>query len=168
MKTQILFVTILAFIIFYDSYLKGPIVQIYTYGKMALAGGTLIFLAYNFYKNPDLFYTALDFAHSHLLHSDGGSLKQINRILEGKAKQNRQVSPLLKKKIAADQKWQCGHCKAILDASYEVDHIVALFQGGSNAENNLVALCRNCHGKKTVHERLGEYTSLPKLFSHVL
>jgi len=43
---------------------------------------------------------------------------------------------------------------SILDASYEVDHIVALYRGGTNSETNLVALCRNCHGKKTVNERL--------------
>lgn len=167
MKTQILFVTILTLIIFYDSHIKGPMVTLYNYGKMGLAGLTLIYLAYNFYKSPDSFYTALDFAKSYLLHNDGGTLKHVNRILEGKAKNNRQVSALLKKKIAADQKWQCGHCKSILDASYEVDHIVALFNGGTNAESNLVALCRNCHGKKTVHERLGTFQSFPKIFNEL-
>lgn len=167
MRLQLSFVAILALIIFYDSHLKGPLVTIYNYGKMGLAAVTLIYLAYNFYKNPPLFYKALDLGHSLLLHSDGGPLKHVNRILDGKAKQNRQVTPLLKKKIAADQKWQCGHCKQVLDASYEVDHIVGLFNGGSNEEHNLVALCRNCHGKKTVHERLGIYQTLPKLFESI-
>jgi 5-methylcytosine-specific restriction endonuclease McrA len=60
----------------------------------------------------------------------------------------------MKKQVAAKQGWSCGHCKSILDASYEVDHILALYKGGSNEESNLVALCRNCHGKKTVNERL--------------
>jgi len=27
-----------------------------------------------------------------------------------------------------------------------------LFKGGSNEINNLIALCRNCHGKKTLLE----------------
>jgi hypothetical protein len=163
MKTQILFVIMLTLIMFYDSHIKGPVLTLYNYGKIALAGSTLIFLAYNFYKSPDSFYTALDFIKTYLSHNEGGALKQVNRILDGKAKSNRQVSALLKKKIAANQKWQCGHCKSILDASYEVDHILALFNGGNNSESNLVALCRNCHGKKTVHERLGSYQSLSNI-----
>jgi len=165
MRLQLLFVTILAVVIFYDSYLKGPLLAIYNYGKLTLAGLTLLWLAYTFYKDPALFYNALDMAHGILIHNEGGPIKHVDRMLDGKAKQNRQVSPLLKKQIAANQKWQCGHCKEILDASYEVDHIKALFNGGSNAESNLVALCRNCHGKKTVHERLSIYTTLPKLFN---
>jgi len=154
MKLQILFVTFLALVIFYDGYLKGPIVQIYTYGKMLSGGLVLCYLIYSFIQKPDDMYSALDFAQSYLLNNEGSSLRHINRIIEGKPKQERSVSQLLKKKVAANQKWKCGHCINILDASYEVDHILALYKGGSNDEQNLVALCRNCHGKKTVNERL--------------
>ena len=81
--------------------------------------------------------------------------KQLERLDVGKPKLGqRQVSQLMKKKVAAKQQWRCGHCQSILDASYEVDHILALYRGGSNSEENLIALCRNCHGKKTVNERL--------------
>ena len=154
MKTQILFVTLLALIIFYDGYLKGPLVQIYTYGKILSGAAVIAYLIYSFIKKPDDMYSALDFAQSYLLHNDGNTLRHVNRILEGKPKADRSVSQLLKKKVAANQKWKCGHCAQVLDASYEVDHILALYKGGSNDESNLVALCRNCHGKKTVDERL--------------
>jgi 5-methylcytosine-specific restriction endonuclease McrA len=80
--------------------------------------------------------------------------KHLERIDVGKPKHGRQVTQLMKKKIAAQQQWKCGHCTTILDASYEVDHKIALYKGGSNSETNLIALCRNCHGKKTVNERL--------------
>jgi len=35
-----------------------------------------------------------------------------------------------------------------------VDHIVRLEYGGSNHVDNLVAMCRECHGKKTTMENL--------------
>ena len=66
----------------------------------------------------------------------------------------RSVSETKKKYVASIQKWKCGHCKKLLDASYEVDHILALYKGGTNELDNLVALCRNCHGMKTMKERL--------------
>jgi 5-methylcytosine-specific restriction endonuclease McrA len=113
------------------------------------------YLLYTFYKSPEDFKVAVEFARDHLGRSDGGALRQFDRILEGKPKMARQVSPLLKKKVAASQEWRCGHCKNLFDASYEVDHVVPLFKGGSNSESNLVALCRNCHGRKTVDDRLG-------------
>ena len=42
----------------------------------------------------------------------------------------------------------------MLDATYEIDHIVELQHGGTNNIDNLVALCRNCHGKKTIQSYL--------------
>jgi 5-methylcytosine-specific restriction endonuclease McrA len=64
----------------------------------------------------------------------------------------RSVSGTKKKYVAATQGWKCGTCKTQLDAWYEVDHKVRLADGGSNHISNLVALCRNCHGKKTTIE----------------
>jgi hypothetical protein len=69
-------------------------------------------------------------------------------------KYKRNVSALLKKKVAASQQWKCTSCKNILDETYEVDHIIALEHGGSNDPSNLRALCPHCHRKKTVEERL--------------
>ena len=64
----------------------------------------------------------------------------------------RNVSSLTKKMVASNQEWKCGSCNQTLDYTYEIDHHVPLFKGGSNEINNLIALCRNCHGKKTLLE----------------
>jgi hypothetical protein len=64
----------------------------------------------------------------------------------------RQVSSWQKKKTAAEQAWQCAHCNELLSAYYEVDHRIALMNGGSNESWNLVALCRECHAIKTMYE----------------
>ncbi len=64
----------------------------------------------------------------------------------------RNVSSLTKKMVASNQQWKCGSCNQTLDYTYEIDHHIPLFKGGSNEINNLIALCRNCHGKKTLLE----------------
>jgi len=66
----------------------------------------------------------------------------------------RSVSETKKKYVASSQSWTCNHCKQQLDATYEIDHIIELQNGGTNDITNLVALCRNCHGKKTMMNRL--------------
>ena len=66
----------------------------------------------------------------------------------------RNVTNLTKKIVASNQGWHCGHCHTQLDFTYEIDHITPLFRGGSNEPRNLIALCRNCHGKKTILERI--------------
>jgi 5-methylcytosine-specific restriction endonuclease McrA len=66
----------------------------------------------------------------------------------------RSVSETKKKFVAARQNWKCGDCHKQLTASFEVDHIVRLEHGGSNHQDNLVALCRQCHGDKTTIENL--------------
>jgi hypothetical protein len=66
----------------------------------------------------------------------------------------RSVSETKKKYVAAQQGWNCGACKKQLPAWFEVDHKIRLDNGGSNQVDNLVALCRDCHGKKTAFENL--------------
>jgi hypothetical protein len=66
----------------------------------------------------------------------------------------RSVSETKKKFVAAQQGWTCGNCKKQLPAWFEVDHKTRLDQGGSNHVDNLIALCRDCHGKKTAFENL--------------
>lgn len=66
----------------------------------------------------------------------------------------RSVSGTKKKFIAANQQWKCHDCNNQLDAWFEVDHKTRLADGGSNHISNLVALCRNCHGKKTTIENM--------------
>ena len=66
----------------------------------------------------------------------------------------RSVSETKKKYVAAQQGWKCGNCTKQLPAWLEVDHKIRLEHGGSNHIDNLVALCRDCHGEKTAMENL--------------
>lgn len=95
--------------------------------------------------------------------SRGGISPQEQRILnsgrvQGSASKpgnvKRSVSETKKKYVAAQQGWNCGGCKKQLPAWFEVDHKIRLDNGGSNNVDNLVALCRDCHGKKTAFENL--------------
>jgi hypothetical protein len=70
----------------------------------------------------------------------------------GGQKVNRSVSGMKKKYVASQQDWKCGECRKQLDYTYEVDHKIRLEHGGGNDVQNLIALCRECHGKKTVLE----------------
>ena len=66
----------------------------------------------------------------------------------------RSVSETKKKFVASRQTWRCADCQNQLNAWFEVDHKVRLDHGGSNHVDNLEALCRECHGKKTALENL--------------
>lgn len=72
--------------------------------------------------------------------------------MRGGQKVNRSVSGMKKKYVASQQDWKCGECRKQLDYTYEVDHKIRLEHGGGNDVQNLIALCRECHGKKTVLE----------------
>ena len=72
----------------------------------------------------------------------------------GKKSTKRSVSETKKKFVASRQNWKCGDCQNQLTAWFEVDHKIRLEYGGSNHVDNLVALCRECHGKKTTMENL--------------
>ena len=81
--------------------------------------------------------------------------QQESRLMQsGKKGTKRSVSETKKKYVAARQNWKCGDCGQQLSAWFEVDHKVRLEYGGSNHIDNLVALCRECHGKKTTIENL--------------
>ena len=80
---------------------------------------------------------------------------QQRRILSsGNKATKRSVSETKKKYVAASQNWKCKHCSKQLPAWFEVDHVMKLEYGGSNNIENLEALCRDCHGKKTAMENL--------------
>lgn len=81
--------------------------------------------------------------------------QQLNKPVSNNYKKNkRRVSESKKKYIAANQQWCCNICYQLLNATYEIDHILPLYLGGDNSINNLQALCRNCHGVKTLKDRL--------------
>jgi len=72
----------------------------------------------------------------------------------GKMATKRCVSETKKKYVASNQHWKCGECNSQLNAWFEVDHKIRLEHGGGNDVNNLIALCRECHGKKTSMENM--------------
>ena len=81
----------------------------------------------------------------------GGSSYLNNHVSNNK---KRNVSESTKKYVAANQQWKCKKCSNLLSAAYEVDHVIPLYKGGDNQINNLEALCRNCHGMKTLVDRI--------------
>jgi hypothetical protein len=85
-----------------------------------------------------------------------GYMTQEKRILaSGSTKSTkRSVSETKKKYVASQQDWKCNGCNKQLNAWFEVDHKVRLEHGGGNEVDNLVALCRECHGEKTAMENL--------------
>lgn len=80
--------------------------------------------------------------------------RQQQVLISGNKTTKRSVSETKKKYVAANQNWRCKHCNIQLSAWFEVDHVVKLQYGGSNNIENLEALCRECHGKKTAFENL--------------
>ena len=90
-----------------------------------------------------------------VLNMNGGNSSAETRILNsGKNSSKRSVSETKKKFVASRQNWKCGDCNEQLSAWFEVDHKIRLEHGGSNHVDNLVALCRECHGCKTAMENL--------------
>ena len=80
---------------------------------------------------------------------------QRNMLAQGTTKATKRcVSETKKKYVAAQQDWKCGDCGDKLDHTYEIDHKIRLEYGGGNDVQNLVALCRNCHGRKTASENM--------------
>jgi len=86
---------------------------------------------------------------------DSYSMNNERRITtSGKNATKRSVSETKKKYVASCQDWKCGNCKSQLDHTFEIDHKIRLEYGGGNDVQNLIALCRNCHGRKTASENM--------------
>jgi 5-methylcytosine-specific restriction protein A len=61
----------------------------------------------------------------------------------------------LRKRIMQRDIWQCQPCKknGRLTIAEEVDHIICKAHGGTNDEDNLQAICKECHKTKTAKEK---------------
>ena len=145
MKYLILLLPILLFALneYYNNKIYSFMTKFYSCCKMLMVVIPLILL----YLNPELLQKLL----IHFKDVDTKTLFQNNN-----KKVRRNVNESKKKYVAFGQRWICQKCNQILDAAYEIDHIIPLYKGGNNDVTNLEALCRNCHGKKTLKERTGE------------
>ena len=150
---ELVFGGLIAAWVAYELYGKGALEWLSQWTMyIRLAGGVAIlgYLYWQARSAPESFQDSLDLAKQMLTSSaaTGG--------WAGTTREKRNVTGLMKKKVAASQGWKCGKCGEMLDETYEVDHRVALYKGGSNDPSNLVALCPNCHRSKTVDERLAD------------
>jgi hypothetical protein len=85
---------------------------------------------------------------------DPSTIKNSKILSSGRNNTKRSVSETKKKFVASRQNWKCGQCQKQLSAWFEVDHKIRLEYGGDNHIDNLIALCRECHGEKTAMENL--------------
>ncbi len=90
-------------------------------------------------------------AGEHMLEPDESlGIREGKRLPGGAARHERRVTPLMKKKIGEKYDWTCNcGCGERLTFDYHVDHILPLWQGGTNAETNLQPLNPRCHSLKT-------------------
>lgn len=151
--TEIVFGSVLGAWILYEVYGRQALTWLTEWSLYVRIAGGVAVLGYLYWQAraaPEQFQDTLGLAKQVLTTVGGGGGASSG----GSTREKRNVSALQKKKVAASQEWKCGQCKSLLDETYEVDHRVALFNGGSNDESNLVALCPHCHRKKTVDERI--------------
>jgi len=181
MKLEIIILLIIGFIVFNIYYDWKFIKMFYLYKKyftiaVVIILGLLIYLLIK--RDPLQTKKILLYANNVVKYMpiDKKSIDVISPILDFTNKQNssssfmtdmntslnnttikatkRSVSETKKKFVASQQNWRCGQCNSQLNHTYEIDHRVRLEYGGSNEVNNLVALCRNCHGEKTAKENM--------------
>ena len=63
--------------------------------------------------------------------------------------------------VAARQGWKCALCPVMLPASFELDHVTPLWDGGVDCyESNAQALCNLCHGAKSQRENIARQKQL--------
>jgi len=155
-ETELVFGGLIGAWILYEVYGRTALEWLTHYTTYIRIAGGVAVLGYLYWQaraSPEGFTESLDAAKTLLTSSALGSAAGA-----GTTKEKRNVTGLMKKRVAASQSWKCGTCSSILDETYEVDHRLALFNGGSNDMSNLVALCPGCHRKKTVEERLASAT----------
>jgi len=149
-ETEIALAGVIGAWILYELYGRATLDMLGAYASYIRIGGGIAVIGYLYWQmrdRPEEFKDTLDLAKQ--LMKDGSAA-----YVGSSTREKRNVTGLTKKKVAASQSWKCGNCNDTLDETYEVDHKIALFQGGTNDVTNLVALCPHCHRKKTVDERL--------------
>jgi 5-methylcytosine-specific restriction endonuclease McrA len=64
----------------------------------------------------------------------------------------RKINKTVRQEIINSQNNKCNECHNELSPYYQIDHVIALQFGGTDERNNLVALCCECHAKKSAIE----------------
>jgi 5-methylcytosine-specific restriction endonuclease McrA len=68
---------------------------------------------------------------------------QVEKRMEIYASKNRFIPTELHKRLKAVKK--CQHCKMKLKKAPQIHHIKQVCRGGQNTEENLMAVCPECH-----------------------
>lgn len=91
--------------------------------------------------------------HSYRLHPEINQFKhELSKFT--KLLPKRVLSRAIRVELAYRQKYTCNICQVLLKPDWEVDHIVALEDGGLDIATNLQCLCVPCHKEKTRLNRL--------------
>jgi len=69
----------------------------------------------------------------------------------------RKLTAHVRNQVKEQQDNLCGICKKEITKIFEIDHVIALQYGGSNVMDNLMALCCECHSKKSIAENKCRY-----------
>jgi len=77
---------------------------------------------------------------------------EITNFKQKSCEKRKKISKDIRQQIAEKQENACGECRITLSPYFELDHIIGLQFGGIDDESNLMALCRECHGEKSVTE----------------
>uniref|UniRef100_A0A6C0HKE4 C2H2-type domain-containing protein n=1 Tax=viral metagenome TaxID=1070528 RepID=A0A6C0HKE4_9ZZZZ len=64
----------------------------------------------------------------------------------------KQIKKETRKEVVDDQQNKCGRCEEELSSCFQIDHIVGIQFGGTNEKSNLMALCCECHARKSIAE----------------
>jgi 5-methylcytosine-specific restriction endonuclease McrA len=75
------------------------------------------------------------------------SAKRLKEVTEMRAGSNKQADQTIDR-IRIRDNYTCKHC-GVATRDGQVDHIVALVNGGANDDDNLQYLCVDCHEAKT-------------------
>ena len=69
-----------------------------------------------------------------------------------RTRRRRKLTSAQKTFVASSQEWRCAACGRTLDHTFEVDHLDE--DRTNDRADNLAAVCRACHGRKTMAHRM--------------
>ena len=94
--------------------------------------------------------------NSYQLHPDVNAFKhELKKYCKKIPK--RVLSRSLRIELAYRQEYKCRKCGILLPPDFEVDHVLALEDGGQDVASNLQCLCVPCHSEKTRLNRLRKH-----------